>query len=70
MTFLEKYKMKKTVKLKQNNPETKKIQMMNMFNGISSNYDILNRIITLGIDMKNKVILNFFSIFFVIFVII
>tara|TARA_B100000767_G_scaffold184629_1_gene172225 strand:+ start:335 stop:1090 length:756 start_codon:yes stop_codon:yes gene_type:complete len=58
MTFLEKYKMEKTVKLKQNNPETKKIQMMNMFNGISSNYDILNRIITLGIDIiwRKKVV--------------
>ena len=42
--------MKKTVKPNQNNPETKKIQVTKMFNGISSNYDILNKIITLGID--------------------
>ena len=42
--------MGKTVKPNQNNPETKKIQVTKMFNGISSNYDILNKIITLGVD--------------------
>ena len=42
--------MEKIVKPNQNNPETKKIQVTKMFNGISSNYDILNKIITLGID--------------------
>ena len=39
------------VKPDQNNPETKKKQVTNMFDGISKSYDILNRIITFGIDV-------------------
>jgi len=41
----------KSIKPNQNNPETKKKQVTHMFDGISKSYDILNRIITLGIDV-------------------
>ncbi|MGA0896781.1 MAG: bifunctional demethylmenaquinone methyltransferase/2-methoxy-6-polyprenyl-1,4-benzoquinol methylase UbiE [Flavobacteriaceae bacterium] len=42
--------MKQAVKPDQKNPEAKKTQVTHMFNGISKSYDLLNRIITLGID--------------------
>jgi len=42
--------MKQAIKPNQNNPEAKKTQVTQMFNGISKSYDLLNRIITLGID--------------------
>ena len=42
--------MKKTLKPNQKNPESKKIQIINLFNSISPNYDSLNRIMTFGID--------------------
>ena len=43
--------MKAIIKPNQNNPESKKNQVTHMFNGISKSYDLLNRIITLGIDI-------------------
>ena len=43
--------MKESVKPNQNNPETKKKQVTQMFNGISRSYDLLNRVITLGVDV-------------------
>ena len=43
--------MKKTIKPDQNNPEAKKKQVTQMFDGISKSYDLLNRIITLGVDI-------------------
>ena len=43
--------MKQSIKPNQNHPETKKKQVTHMFDGISASYDILNRIITLGIDV-------------------
>ncbi|MEJ6775444.1 MAG: bifunctional demethylmenaquinone methyltransferase/2-methoxy-6-polyprenyl-1,4-benzoquinol methylase UbiE [Flavobacteriia bacterium] len=43
--------MKKIIKPNQNNPEAKKKQVTHMFDGISKSYDLLNRIITLGIDV-------------------
>ena len=43
--------MKKTIKPNQNNPEAKKKQVTHMFDGISKSYDLLNRIITLGVDI-------------------
>jgi demethylmenaquinone methyltransferase/2-methoxy-6-polyprenyl-1,4-benzoquinol methylase len=43
--------MKRTIKPNQNNPETKKKQITQMFDGISKSYDLLNRIITLGLDI-------------------
>ena len=43
--------MNKSIKPNQNQPDTKKIQVTHMFYGISKSYDILNRIITLGIDV-------------------
>ena len=43
--------MKQSVKPNPNNPETKKKQVTQMFNGISRSYDTLNRIITLGVDV-------------------
>lgn len=43
--------MKQSVKPNQNNPETKKKQVTQMFNGISRSYDLLNRVITLGVDV-------------------
>lgn len=43
--------MKKTIKPDQNNPEAKKKQITQMFDGISKSYDLLNRIITLGVDI-------------------
>jgi demethylmenaquinone methyltransferase/2-methoxy-6-polyprenyl-1,4-benzoquinol methylase len=43
--------MSESIKPNQNQPETKKTQVTNMFNGISKSYDLLNRIITLGIDV-------------------
>lgn len=43
--------MKQSVKPNQNNPETKKKQVTQMFNGISRSYDFLNRVITLGVDV-------------------
>ena len=43
--------MKKTIKPNQNNPEAKKKQVTHMFDGISKRYDLLNRIITLGVDI-------------------
>jgi demethylmenaquinone methyltransferase/2-methoxy-6-polyprenyl-1,4-benzoquinol methylase len=42
---------KKTLKPNQKNPESKKKQIINLFNSISPNYDSLNRIMTFGIDM-------------------
>lgn len=41
----------KLIKPKQNQPETKKTQVTDMFDGISKSYDLLNRIITLRIDV-------------------
>ena len=43
--------MKKTIKPNQNNPEAKKKQVTHMFDGISKSYDLLNRIIILGVDI-------------------
>ena len=43
--------MKKTIKPDQNNPEAKKEQITLMFDGISKSYDLLNRIITVGVDI-------------------
>ena len=43
--------MKQSVKPNQNNPETKKKQVTQMFNGISRSYDLLNRVITFGVDV-------------------
>ena len=43
--------MKKTIKPNQNNSEAKKKQVTHMFDGISKSYDLLNRIITLGVDI-------------------
>jgi demethylmenaquinone methyltransferase/2-methoxy-6-polyprenyl-1,4-benzoquinol methylase len=43
--------MKQSIKPDQNKAETKKTQVTLMFDGISRSYDILNRIITLGIDV-------------------
>ena len=43
--------MKQSIKPDQNKAETKKTQVTHMFDGISKSYDILNRIITLGIDV-------------------
>ena len=43
--------MKQSIKHDQNKAETKKTQVTHMFDGISKSYDILNRIITLGIDV-------------------
>ena len=43
--------MKESIKPNQNHPDTKKNQVTKMFDGISKSYDILNRIITLGIDV-------------------
>lgn len=40
-----------SIKPDQNQPETKKTQVTRMFDGISKSYDMLNRIITLGIDV-------------------
>tara|TARA_A100001015_G_scaffold58623_1_gene64591 strand:+ start:1442 stop:2179 length:738 start_codon:yes stop_codon:yes gene_type:complete len=36
----------------QDKKSTKKVQIRNMFDGISSNYDLLNRVISGGIDIK------------------
>jgi len=41
---------KKTLKPNQKDPESKKKQIINLFNSISPNYDSLNRIMTFGID--------------------
>ena len=43
--------MKQSIKPDQNKAETKKTQVIHMFDGISKSYDILNRIITLGTDV-------------------
>ena len=43
--------MKQSIKPDQIKAETKKTQVTHMFDGISKSYDILNRIITLGIDI-------------------
>lgn len=43
--------MKTVIKPNPENTDTKKKQVTEMFNGISKNYDSLNRIITLGIDV-------------------
>ena len=43
--------MNQSIKPNANKPETKKIQVREMFDGISYRYDLLNRIITLGIDV-------------------
>lgn len=43
--------MNKIIKPNQNNPEAKKKQVTHMFDGISRSYDVLNRIITLGVDI-------------------
>jgi demethylmenaquinone methyltransferase/2-methoxy-6-polyprenyl-1,4-benzoquinol methylase len=50
--------MKKSIKPNQNNPEAKKKQVTRMFDGISKSYDLLNRIITLGVDViwRKKVV--------------
>ena len=42
--------MKKIIKPNQKSNQTKKSQVTHMFNEISKTYDIINRIITLGID--------------------
>ena len=42
--------MKKIIKPHLNNNESKKNQIIQMFDEISKTYDVLNRIITLGID--------------------
>jgi demethylmenaquinone methyltransferase/2-methoxy-6-polyprenyl-1,4-benzoquinol methylase len=42
---------KKTLKPNQKDPESKKKQIINLFNSISPNYDSLNRIMTFGIDI-------------------
>ena len=44
--------MKKTVTPYANQKDSKKKQVTQMFDGISSNYDFLNRMISLGIDVK------------------
>ena len=44
--------MKKPVKPYKESKSTKKEQVTEMFNGISRNYDILNRVISLGIDQS------------------
>ena len=44
--------MKKTVTPYANQQDSKKKQVTQMFDGISSNYDFLNRMISLGIDVK------------------
>tara|TARA_B100001109_G_scaffold21628_1_gene15480 strand:- start:7096 stop:7827 length:732 start_codon:yes stop_codon:yes gene_type:complete len=41
----------KTLKPNQKDPESKKKQIINLFNSISPNYDSLNRIMTFGIDI-------------------
>jgi len=43
--------MKESIKPNQNHSDTKKKQVTRLFDGISKSYDILNRIITLGIDV-------------------
>ncbi len=43
--------MKKSLKPNQKYPESKKKQIINLFNSISPNYDSLNRIMTFGIDI-------------------
>jgi demethylmenaquinone methyltransferase/2-methoxy-6-polyprenyl-1,4-benzoquinol methylase len=43
--------MKKSIKPNQTSPESKKKQVTSMFDGISKSYDLLNRIISLGIDV-------------------
>ena len=43
--------MKKIIKPNQKSNQTKKSQVTHMFNEISKTYDIINRIITLGIDL-------------------
>ena len=50
--------MKKSIKPNQHNPEAKKKQVTRMFDGISKSYDLLNRIITLGVDViwRKKVV--------------
>mgnify|MGYP001455342256 CR=1 FL=1 len=50
--------MRESIKPNQNLTETKKAQVTHMFNVISKRYDILNRIITFGIDVlwRKKVI--------------
>ena len=50
--------MRESIKPNQNITETKKIQVTQMFDGISKRYDILNRIITFGIDVlwRKKVV--------------
>lgn len=51
--------MKQSIKPDQNKAETKKTQVTLMFDGISRSYDILNRIITLGIDVLwRKIVVN------------
>ena len=50
--------MRESIKPNQNLTEKKKIQVTQMFDGISKRYDILNRIITFGIDVlwRKKVV--------------
>jgi demethylmenaquinone methyltransferase/2-methoxy-6-polyprenyl-1,4-benzoquinol methylase len=50
--------MRESIKPNQNLTEKKKIQVIQMFDGISKRYDILNRIITFGIDVlwRKKVV--------------
>ena len=43
--------MKQSIKPNENKPKAKKIQVREMFDGISYSYDLLNRIITLWIDV-------------------
>ena len=44
--------MKKNIKPYKNLEESKKVQVTQMFDGVSKSYDLLNRIITLGIDVR------------------
>lgn len=44
--------MEKHIKPYQNDKDTKKKQVTKMFDGIAKSYDALNRIITLGIDLR------------------
>ena len=44
--------MKKSVTPYANQQDSKKKQVTQMFDGISTNYDFLNRMISLGIDIK------------------
>jgi len=49
---IEDYKMKENIKPYAAHSETKKEQVTQMFDGISKRYDLLNRIMTFGIDIR------------------